>query len=920
MKSKKQSSESDQKPLDNSNEIRELRSTLKKLKESVADITERKRAEEYFHQRSGELTVLLKISQEFAATLDLRTILQMTTDRVVELTELENSAIYLLEEETLRLCATTPALPPQFPEELRKAPLADHPHIQKAFTTGQPVFLYDTATASLTPAERAVTVLRGLHSILYLPLITGTKVLGTLIVATSENPRMLSEEEIDLCLTFANLAAMAVENARLYASEQNKTRELEKSVTELQQAGEKILKANRIYSVISQINQMIVRTKDRDKIFAEACHIAVESGKFQMAWIGLVDEETKFVSPVSFSGIEDGYLTKIKKIYAFDVTEGQGPMGTAIREGVQNICNDIENDPRMAPWRKEALKRGYRSSIALPLKLFGKVIGAFCLYASTPHFFDQEEIDLLVEVTGDISFALEKIETERKLQKLSSRYEAILSSVPDIIMEVDNIKIYTWANSAGKEFFGEGVIGKEAAFYFEGEQETYNIVNPLFAGSENTIYIESWQRRQDGEKRLLAWWCRVLKDAEGIVTGALSTARDITELKQAEEALLSKTEELNKFFSTSLDLLCIADTDGYFHKLNPEWGKALGYTLQELEGKKFLDFIHPDDLEKTLVSISHLSAQENVIDFTNRYRCKDGTFRWIEWRSTSTGKLIFAAARDVTERMKAEEELKLYRENLERLVKQRTAELEIEKERALSADRLKSAFLATMSHELRTPLNSIIGFTGVLLKERPGPVNEEQKKQLGMVQNSARHLLSLINDVLDISKIEAGQLNINIERFNISPVINKVIENSRSFAVKKNLQINISVAPGVKNIYSDKLRVEQILLNLVNNAIKFTEAGYVSIECSLIRKFVIIKVIDTGIGIEKEQMEKIFKPFTQIDTGLTRKFEGTGLGLSICKKLLDLLNGSIEVESQPGVGSTFIVKLPSENGKQKNGT
>ena len=271
---------------------------------------------------------------------------------------------------------------------------------------------------------------------------------------------------------------------------------------------------------------------------------------------------------------------------------------------------------------------------------------------------------------------------------------------------------------------------------------------------------------------------------------------------------------------------------------------------------------------------------------------------------------LVGVSRDITEHKREEDELLLYRDHLEDLVKQRTAELEREKEHAQSADRLKSAFLATMSHELRTPLNSIIGFTGILMQERPGPLNVEQKKQLGMAQQSARHLLTLINDILDISKIEAGQLKTNLEPFNLPEVIYKVMETNKPFADKKGLQMNVSIAADVNEILSDKLRIQQILLNLVNNAVKFTEVGSVSVDCFRKDNIVIVKVIDSGMGIEKDQMNILFKPFMQIDTGLTRKYEGTGLGLSICKKLLDLLNGSVEIESEIGKGSTFIVKLP----------
>ncbi|MCL4559275.1 MAG: PAS domain S-box protein [Chloroflexi bacterium] len=210
----------------------------------VRDITERRRAEDEVRQRAGELTALLKSSQELTTTLELGTVLQTTADSVTELMELERAAIYLLEGETLYLGATSPDLPPQVPEEFRFAPLTGHPHIREAITTGLPVFLPDAAAADLTPAERALSDVQGLRSILYLPLLAGAKVVGTLIVASVGEPRLISEGKIEVCRTLANLAALAVENARLYESIQRHAAELEQHVaertTELQNANKEL--------------------------------------------------------------------------------------------------------------------------------------------------------------------------------------------------------------------------------------------------------------------------------------------------------------------------------------------------------------------------------------------------------------------------------------------------------------------------------------------------------------------------------------------------------------------------------------------------------------------------------------------------------------------------------------------------------
>ena len=257
--------------------------------------------------------------------------------------------------------------------------------------------------------------------------------------------------------------------------------------------------------------------------------------------------------------------------------------------------------------------------------------------------------------------------------------------------------------------------------------------------------------------------------------------------------------------------------------------------------------------------------------------------------------------KEVRERKRAEEALE-----------ERSAELAIAKERAEAADRLKSAFLATMSHELRTPLNSIIGFTGIVLQGLAGPLNDEQTKQLNMVRTSGRHLLALINDVLDLSKIEAGEVEIVKEEFAVPGVIDKVVETVSPLAGQKGLELAVTLSPEVGQIYSDRRRVEQILLNLVNNAVKFTERGRVRIEGAIVDEYLQVSVEDTGIGIKPEDMGTLFQTFRQIQTVSTRDHEGTGLGLSICKKLVTMLGGEIWAESEWGVGSTFAFTLPIE--------
>ena len=257
------------------------------------------------------------------------------------------------------------------------------------------------------------------------------------------------------------------------------------------------------------------------------------------------------------------------------------------------------------------------------------------------------------------------------------------------------------------------------------------------------------------------------------------------------------------------------------------------------------------------------------------------------------------------------EEIQKQAAELEIRVAERTAELAVAMEKAQEADRIKSAFLASMSHELRTPLNSIIGFTGILLQQLAGPLNEEQGKQMGMVKNSARHLLDLINDVLDISKIEAGQLDLSKERFDLAESIRRVIRLVGPQADKKGIGLVLEIDPAVGEIVADRRRVEQILINLINNAVKFTDQGEVAITGRRSVDGVIMSVRDTGLGIGAEDMSSLFQEFRQVDTGLARKYEGTGLGLSICKKLVGMHGGEIWAESRgEGLGSIFSFTLP----------
>lgn len=258
-----------------------------------------------------------------------------------------------------------------------------------------------------------------------------------------------------------------------------------------------------------------------------------------------------------------------------------------------------------------------------------------------------------------------------------------------------------------------------------------------------------------------------------------------------------------------------------------------------------------------------------------------------------------------------EQELRSRRDTLEEQVKERTIELEHARDDALQATVAKSAFLASMSHELRTPLNSIIGFTSIVASKKVGDLNEEQVRQLNMAHASAQHLLGTINDILDISKVEAGKEGVIATFFDVRSLLTELIELMTPQFDKKRLTVKFEIQGGNIDLCTDRDKLWRILLNLLSNALKFTHQGGVSIRCKKEPQGLAIEVEDTGIGIKEDDIETIFNAFEQVDSDDSRRYTGTGLGLTICRQYLYLMGGDIKVRISPGQGSCFCIFLPA---------
>jgi PAS domain S-box-containing protein len=374
-------------------------------------------------------------------------------------------------------------------------------------------------------------------------------------------------------------------------------------------------------------------------------------------------------------------------------------------------------------------------------------------------------------------------------------------------------------------------------------------------------------------------------DEAGRPIRALGTTVDITERKRAEL-------ERDLFFTLSLDLLCIADTRG-FRRVNPAFCRTLGYTEAELTSRPFLDFVHPDDLEATQKVVAKLQQGENLIHFENRYRCKDGSYRWLSWRCpapSADSEWIHAVARDVTE------------------AKQVQAELERAKKEAEDANRAKSDFLSRMSHELRTPLNAILGFGQLLQRDA---LTEKQRQEVDLIVKGGRHLLGLINEVLDISRIEVGRLDLSPEAVALPDLLREVAHLTQPMAAEHGVMVFID-DPSVagKVVLADLQRLKQVLLNLVSNAIKYNkDLGRVRIHAEPVPPGRLrIHVSDTGPGIALDKQARLFTPFDRLGAEST-PIEGSGLGLVLSKRLVEIMGGTLTFVSKLGQGTRFTVEL-----------
>ncbi len=505
--------------------------------------------------------------------------------------------------------------------------------------------------------------------------------------------------------------------------------------------------------------------------------------------------------------------------------------------------------------------------------------------------------------------------TELAHDRSAERRAAFLTSILDASTEYSIVAtdldgtIVLWNEGAHRiyGFAADAALGQNLRVLHRPEDVRAGLIDEIFRSARA---LGQWEGvvtrvRQDGQTFAARIVLSVRRDADGKSIGFVSISKDISEEVWLEQRLKDSEAYNRGLIESATDGILITSLDGEITDVNKEMEGICQMSREELVGRRFADLIVPASAAHEMMQ--RILAIGRVQDLEVRLRQPSGIVLDVSCNATIFHRgreqrtSIIAAVRDVSESKRLREQLEI-----------RNRELEVQNERVQQANRLKSEFLASMSHELRTPLNSIIGFSDFLLTADDHPLDAEQREYLTDILNSGNHLLSLINDVLDLAKVESGKLDLHPVPFVLRDAVDEVASSLRPQRAEHDLTLTVEVAPEIDRVVLDVVRFKQILYNLLSNAVKFTpRAGRVDVGVAPAgeSRFV-VTVQDTGIGIEEKDLGRIFREFEQLDSGTARRYSGTGLGLPVTQKLVTLMGGSVDVESRVGVGSTFTVTLP----------
>ncbi|SFM29773.1 PAS domain-containing sensor histidine kinase [Methanolobus profundi] len=540
---------------------------------------------------------------------------------------------------------------------------------------------------------------------------------------------------------------------------------------------------------------------------------------------------------------------------------------------------------------------GTRSLMLIPMFGPGYKMGFICLNSLfVVEEFDTELIKLLNIIAEIFISGIERQKTEQLMTRNEEKYRRIFEEIHDIYYESDFEGVILTISPSVLQHMGyheTELVGRPTSVLYKDPKDRHAFLQTILKNGSVTHY-ELTLLKKDRSIAHVSVNAHLVYDNEGNPSMIAGIIRDITESKRVHKEIKEHRQLLSSTFSSIPDLLSVIDRDHRVVLSNWEGHEHLKGKEEMLNRPCYEVFMDRDTPCEQCIPFTVFSSGETIT--YQKHIEIDNTAREVRiipiFDSEGNVSRIIEHIRDITEQKRTEEEI----------IEARII--------AETANRIKSEFIANMSHELRTPLNSIIGFSDILIDGTFGDLNDKQLSYLSNVSNSGKHLLMLINDILDISKIEAGEMQFNVDTFVFLDVVREVVSVMGPQALRKAIKLRNNVTNGFE-MTADRAKIKQILYNLISNAIKFTpDGGSVDLDAVIDGNMIMISVSDTGIGISTDDLDKLFHPFRQIDSFYNRQYEGTGLGLALVSKFVEMHNGTITVGSDPGKGSCFTITIP----------
>lgn len=686
-------------------------------------------------------------------------------------------------------------------------------------------------------------------------------------------------------------------------------------ITERKRRETELRRLNRALRMLSSSNQALVRAQNESQLPQEICRILVEEGGYRMAWMGFAEHDAaKTLRPVATAGVEEGYLASAKLTWA-DTEWGHGPGGVAARTGQPAFCNNVLEDLQFAPWREDALRRGYASTCVLPITLHDKSIAILAVYSPVPDAFDAAEVKLLAELADDISYGFHVLHTRAERQRAEEalkaerqRFFSVLETLPPMICLLTPDYHVAFANRAFRERFGESQ-GRRCYDYCFGNSapcefcQTYDVLK--------TGQPRHWEVSTP-EGSVIDVYDFPFTDVDGTPM-ILEMDIDITEAKRAKEAVEKANAYNRSLLEASLDPLVTISPSGKITDVNSAAEKVTGRLREELIGADFSDCF--TDPEKARLGYQQAFKEGSVQDYELEVRRRDGSTTPVLYNSSlyrdQGGEVVgvFAAARDITTRKRAEEEVLRLNEELEQRVRLRTAQLE-------ASNKELESFSYSVSHDLRAPLRAMDGFSRILLEEYRSQLPSKAQRYLDFVRDSAAHMGNLIDGLLALSRL--GRQELKTRPVEVAEIVRQSMADLRADLEGSAVEFVVGTLPSCD---ADPLLLRQVYVNLLSNALKFSRSREkVRIEIGALRAREaaqgrepplrlldpdswIYYVRDNGVGFDMRYADKLFGVFQRLHR--QEEFKGTGIGLATVQQIIHRHGGQVWAEAEVGKGATF---------------